>query len=286
MFALQKKEVADGGREWHVQMSTDSGRPTVGRFLIADGELRYQWAQGRDSDENAQKLRRLTLRLQSDSQLHYLSLRTPYMMDPITADFDRGVMRAVEDLGWWGQPEALFVEITSLDGEFPPYAFRDNKRTLKAADDTAVILFGEGDERTLAMTALATLTPKFSLTITPMFKVKTMGSPEEFTASNAQREGNKIKKQHQDATDSLATAKIREEQAASRSQKENLRARMEKLESEIAEYAESLEQMNNLSQVALRLQEKGKIHFRVFYKADDREIDFVRTEPAAEEATP
>jgi hypothetical protein len=200
-------------------------------------------------------------------------------MEPITVDFQRGVMRATDDLGWWGDPQELVVEITACEGGFPVQTFKDDKRMIKAVGDSTVLIFGEGDDRTLAMTAKSSMAPKFILTLEPMFRVASMSSPLPCNAENAPREAKKIAKQLQDEKASLETAKSREAQATSRTQKENLRARITELEAKIADYEKSMEQLKKLDVIARALHGKGKIHFRVFYKVGEHEIDFVRTQP-------
>jgi hypothetical protein len=255
--------------------------------VLKNGELAYQWARGMETNEDARTLRQLGLKLQSASDVHVLALKAPFSADPILADFQRGVMRALFDLGWAGDEEALTVEITSFEGEFPAHEFKDNKRTMKAVGDSTFVFFGEGDDKTLAIKAEVSLTPKLQLVLTPIFKVKTEAKSLPFNASNAKRVGTGIARDLQDKKESLEAMKTREKETSNASEADRLRTFIAKREAEVADLELAFDQMKKLSEFALAVHDKGKIHYRVYYHVGDDQVDLARTEaPAVVEATP
>jgi hypothetical protein len=269
-------------------MAADGAAPaTIGRFVVKDGELAYQWARGMDENENARSLGKLGLKMQSGADVHVLALRAPFARNPIVADFQRDTMRELFDLGWTGDQQALMVEITSFEGEFPEHQFKDDKRTMKAAGDTSVIFFGDGDDKTLAMKADVSLTPKLAIALTPFFKIKTEPKSLPFNASNATRVGNGIAKDLEEKKSSLATLKTKEQDTSNASTAERLRALIAKREAEVADLELAFEQMKKLSGFALAVHGKGKVHYRVYYQVGDDQVDLVRTEERADDgATP
>jgi len=287
-FTMQDMGVSEKGHAWIVSMTVDGAEPkTVGQFLLKEGELAFQWARGMETNEDARALRQLGLKMQSGANAHVLALKTPFFADPIVADFQRGVMRALFDLGWTGDQEALMVEITSFEGEFPAHEFKGDKRTMKAAGDSAFVFFGDGDDKTLALKAEVSLTPKLQLVLSPIFKVKTEAKSLPFNASNAQRVGTGIARDLQDKKESLEALQTREKETSSASEAERLRTAIAKREAEVADLELAFNQMKKLSEFAIAVHDKGKIHYRVYYQVGDDQVDLARTEePAADEPTP
>jgi hypothetical protein len=138
------------------------------------------------------------------------------------------------------------------------------------------IIFGEGDDQTLKIEVESNLSQKLTLTLTLHFKVKSEPKWQPLNAGN--RVNNITLGKIEQKEKSLEAAQRREKAATSRAQKDDAAKRVAEYETELADLKTSLEQLKKLISLAKSMHGKGEIHYRVFYKLGDREIDLVRTE--------
>jgi len=269
----------EGQMTWLVRLksSADGKATAVGRFLLSREQLSYQWAPQATTIKEAQTIRQCVLRLKCGDDAHVLALQTPSVPEPITADFERNSMRALVNVDWSGDPEALRVEITSLEGAFPPHSFESDKKLLKAADDSTRMLLGEEKNRPLAINVETSLTPKLQLVLTPYFQVLRQEQEQRFNVRIASQVSQKIVLGGRKTQEDLAAAEKRKTNSRDDTQTEKIEARIAELKLQLQEYKTSFEQIQKLKEFYQQVHKKGKIHFRVFYTIDEHEIDLVRT---------
>jgi hypothetical protein len=183
----------------------------------------------------------------------------------LTLSLERGGAREQYDLDWVPEASPLQFQITSLEGPLPKHNL-DPQSTMEADGGKLTILFGEAPNQLLALQVNTTMTRRLNVTMAPY--VKFGAKSAKFNLKEVQQAAALATAQYQEMNN-LVTAKIGPEEI--RKQRELLLPQQQAL---AIGYAD-------LFQKALELKDSGKVHFRAFFLAGQRQVEVLKTGQAA-----
>ncbi len=286
-FVLQPTPAADKGSWTFVLMdarnASDNAQP-IGHLRLHDGQILFRWAPDAAQQVAATNLRNCVVRFTRLASTHDLRLRVPQQVTPLTVDLTR--QEVSERWQLKAPPDAQYTRfaITRLEPPFPA-AHTLNPTTPIAADNgKVVVLFGADPAEQVLLLELA---PQLKTALRLECKAYFQVSPK------VDRIPLTLKKL-ESATSFVATRQVHHNLRA-----QNLRAaltqvpatdprhnqltqNLQQAETDLAETSQATARLTALTDLRQSLAAGAAIHFRLFYLADDCEVELLRSSPAAE----
>lgn len=261
----------------------DAAPVTVAELTHVHERLEFTWLVGATQVESVFHLGNCVLRISCGTQTHDLRLRRPERCEPLQVNLKKPTATLRAKITAPPDDARLRFQVLSVSAPWPPLS------TLNPAEPVAVgtgtVRVALGDEAEPDILSL-TLTPQcravFQLTGEATFRLQPNG---EFTPCTAKRlqEAEQWVNQNQTTASSLAqqiralVATLPPSDPAYAVRQAELR----QVEAQLAECTKMTQRMQWLNQTREQVGQGAPIHFRVFYMADDCEVDLLRSDAAA-----
>jgi len=259
---------ASGGtalQDWEVNLTGPEAPLLVAKLGVKEGNLNFQWTPEGAKEANAPYLANCALELSAGTGHHTVAFREPVVGPPMTIELEKqGTAKWVVDL--LPDPKSIHFEVTKLDG-IPRQKF-DPENVMRGVGEDMTVWTGVTDD---AMPLGIKLTSGISgknvqITSFPWVKFEGMKKAEKYSKkvlatgrAGATQRLNALTQQLN------STAKDNEAQR-------NL------LNLEIEALNKGASQVEALTGFIDALQGTGKIHFRVYYLADETtQVDLLVT---------
>ena len=281
-FSIENSDKNPENREWNVQVSkareTTDEPTTIAHLSIIDGQLMFQWTQQALANKVANYLRNcpLTIRVRDFSRT--IVLREPETAEPIMIQFGKRPIRTIlKKMAWAPDPKSLQVEFTQLDGEFVGATFEPEAAVLASGGETTLLL-GQPDPllRFSMKVSMRNARSTMRINVTPFFQVDPGQEPKQLNLKNERVAWNTVLvslRQHQDFLDRL-TEQINGAATADKALFENQK---KQVQDGIFALETAHTRLNQLEATKTSLNEKGVVHFRVYYSAGDEQVELLNT---------
>ncbi len=266
IFTLEPDDQGYRNRAWTIFVGLgDSGeinRAPIAKLALDEKDnLNFQWTPQASEQNAANYLRNCLLDITIGDKSKEIPLREPTVVEPLVVSLDKGGTREQFDLEWAPDPEQLQLEITSLEGPFPKHNF-DPSAAIKAAGGRTAIMFGDPPNQLMMLEVRATMTRKLGVTLAPFLKVG--NQPVKLTLPGIQQAFAQASAQYQQLNN-MVTQKIGPAQ------------RREQMEQLLPQQAAIMQGYGELAEKASALNNTGKVHFRVFFLAGQRQVDVLKS---------
>jgi hypothetical protein len=254
------------------KQAADGQRTDLARLWLEEQTLKFQWLSGAGRGAlwaRSNCLRNCGLLVGVDQQSRWLPLSPPKAVDPLVLDLDSGAARiSLPTAEWMPKVEKLRLQVTGLEGPFPEHK-------LKPADGNPengrveILLSGEKLPGVRLQVALVARGRAASVEVTAVYQLADRVQ-RQLKAKEAVRLSGEfyvLQTGWQSTLDKLSEQDPRRPDA--RRQVDLLR--------------EALDQLKALGNLYQQIHKRGKIHFRVFRAADDRQIELFTTQAAPPE---
>jgi len=268
--------------QWRLLVSeTGSGgtqRQPIATLKLGDGQLGFAWDADAAKHPAAAHLVNCVVRLSSGSNTHDLKLRTAVRGDALTVSFKKPAGNARWKLDALPDPKSVRFEILVLDDPFPKESTLEPAGPIDADGGVVWIKLGRPEQQILAVKITADLSQVFRVEYDCHFQLDPNGKPALLT----RREFQNVERQ------------INQNQLGALNRAQQLRAQLLKHRPDSQEHAQVTEQLkvaDRQLQITAELLEKfmkakellgalengAPVQFRLFYLADDCQVDLLRT---------
>ena len=272
-FEMTAANSGTAKQDWEVNLTGPEGAILVAKIGVKEGNLTFQWTPEGTKEANAPYLGNCALELSAGAGRHVVALREPVTGPPLTVEFEK------PGTGKWlvdhlPDPKSIHFEVTELEG-MPRKKFDGEINVLRGVGEDLTVWTGPSDD---AMPIGIRLTSGISgknlqVTSSPWVKFEGMKKAEKYSKKvlNVNKEG---------ATQRLSL--LTQQREALKKGKET-EAQVNLLDLEIEALSKGASQVDAVTGFIDSLKGIGKIHFRVFYAAEDgAQIDlFVTSKEAA-----
>jgi len=265
---------SSAARAWNVRHVADGTPPTeVGQYRLADGELSFEWSPAAQEDERYAQLENYPLQITAGEETATIAQRVAEELSPITVKVDAGAVRANVPIDNPPENAELMVSVDDLSEEFGEHAW-DPADAIEVGKTTHLRFGSEADPFQLALriTAEQAGPNQVRIETRPMF-----------------REGNSRKWDYfrpEKAAQTLAA--LEQQQAAMDAQYQQIQRRFRNNEAARQQAAalhnrrsaallESIAALQRIDERCQALQDKAQLHFRLYARTGDEEIDLART---------
>ena len=274
-----KMASADDGRaerEWELCLAgsdADKGQ-VIAKLALADGKLTFQWNAEGASQRGASQLRNCLLSMSAGNQEFLLGLRKPIQIDAPTIDLKKPALSLKWDLPAAPDPAAIKIHFTGLDGNLPEFKW-EPAVPLPANKGLAQVRF-TGAHAGLEIDLATSLTRQLEVRLRP-FVNPPQARRMLFSAKTLQQAQQVAENTHRQATLAIIQADQLKNDELKKQHKNLAKQALQRA-------AKTLDQVKAFNKV---LQEgAAKLEFRVIYRADQREIELLRTAGAKSPAGP
>lgn len=268
-FAMSKAP-GTGDTPWQITMTGTNGSVHVADIKLDGKDLKFAWTKQAAAEKDAGLVRNTLLEMRTSTETHYAALREYAKVEPITLSFERRAKNSV-DIPLTDAPDdkLLKVEITGLEGNFPPHNFKPSSQfdpNTSRADEVGILL---GNPPVLAlMVSSRAKSREITLGLEPQFQVtgmqKAMGL-EQAPAMLAQ----------------VSAAVAQQTNLLNQNKKNLSKEQQNSINAQITAGSQLQTQLQQLAQQCEALNGTGKVHFRVYFPVANKEIDIVRSNDPA-----
>lgn len=283
-FVLETSDL-EGGPIWRVLFGDPEKGPEEARELatlrIRDSRLRFAWDDAASQCPAAACLGNCVLRFSRDKHVHELRLRRAKMVEPLKVDLQRAVVKQRWPLPAMPDREQVRFEITQLADPFPHDYNLNPVQPIPAHGTQVMLWFGsENVEHPVLRLALSPqLQSTFRLECKVFFRVTPRVDWIPLTAEKFQTVESFVKRKQRSDNQRAAQARNALSRLPRKSPKRAaLKKACEALEAELAGTSRTSTRLETLRQIRGSMAEGAMLHFRLYYLANDCEVDLVRTE--------
>jgi serine/threonine-protein kinase len=279
-FVLAEGKDDESLGKWNVIMTGAQAPLTIAQFSIQNKQLAFQWTPDGARHEYAPFLGNCKLVLSAGPDQHELALREPLKGESLLVDLEKPGATVKWNLDFLPHPKKLVVEISRLGEAFPAHKFDPSTTMEGLSADTLVWTGADPENALLGIKFESWQSPKF-VQVKATAQLRSGGKAEPL-----------IKRKLQDfikGVDSRRFALLKKQEAmekgkAPKGQESVWKAQLEATKKELDALAATEEQTNKLQQLVEELKGKSEVHFRVYFVADDTQVDLVVTDanPAPE----
>lgn len=250
----------------------------IAQLHLTDGQIQFGWEPNLPASQ-AEMLCNCVVRLRRADEVHDLRLRTPQSAAPLSVDLTR--MEVSERWPLHAPPEASWTrfQIVQLPAPFPAAHTLNPATPVTVDEQKVVVFFGEDPaEQVLLLELTPQLKGAFRLGRRAMFQVSpkleriplTAKKVESTTAlvASIQLQKNLAAQQLRAALGQIPEGDPRRPQVTQS---------LQQAEAELAEASQATGRLTTLAELRQTLAAGGVVHFRLFYLADDCEVELLRT---------
>jgi hypothetical protein len=274
---------------WQVSLTDDKSTEPAPRLVatvrLEQDHLRFQWDAAAPQIEGAAQLGNCVLRLESGTQTHDLRLRATLRAEPLQIDLKKQSTAARAKVSTPPDAKQVRFQITGVDNPLPP------SYTLSPAEPIAVnndaklqmSLGPDAESQVLLLELMPELKTVFQLRCEAYFRVSPIAKPEVLTTKRVAGVELQVA-QNQELANQVAQQK-RSVVVGTAPTDPLYKARQDELnkaDAYLAECTQMTQNMTALAEIRTAVAAGAAIHYRVFFLADDCEVELVRTGPDAE----
>jgi hypothetical protein len=277
MFQLMEVKDEQLSGKWDVVMTVSQTPLTIAQFSVQNEQLTFQWTPKGAMHESASYLSNCKLVLSAGTDQHEISLRKPLNGKSLLVDLEKPgstVKWTVEHLP---DPRKVVVEISRLGEAFPAHKF-DPSPAMEGISDESLIWIGTDPENVV-------LGIKFESSQTAK-AVQVKATAQFKQGSSTKPLLPRTLKSIQNEIDQKRLALIQSEKLLTNQtggndqQKKSRETALKTVKQQQNELNVQGEQFNQLQQLIAELKDRSEVHFRVYYEADDSQVDLVVTDAA------
>jgi serine/threonine protein kinase len=272
-FLLEAANQGTAPRDWEFKIQSEKETPLViATMSLKEDQLVFQWAEEATKQQAAPYLCNCLLSLSAGTGTHQVALRKPVVVEPLAAQVEKPFN---ESWNLESPPpgKQITVEIGPLEGGAPKHKV-DPKTELEAFKDTTYLLAGNTDDALILGFKIDVSMPAKALKIAaqPQYQLTGMPKPLRYLRTTPKELTGLAGSQIEAAQFATAATK------AAKNLKPELKKQAETQASQALEVAQKgMAQVEQLKELVKSLQEGGKIHFRVYFMADDAQVDLINT---------
>jgi serine/threonine-protein kinase len=278
-FTLEPANQGTALRDWEFKLQTEGGAPlVVATMSLKEDQLLFQWADAAIGNSVVPHLCNCVLSMTAGAGKHEVALRKPQILEPITLELDRGGMESKCSLDYLPNSKQVVVELGPMEGG--PTKFKlDPKTQLGALKDSTYLWLGNSDDAlVLGFKIDVSMSAKtLELKGLPQYKIEGMTRPDRYVKTTANRLSQESLAKLQAAT--ISVERLKRLPTSQNRQAETLKAQQLNLASQEVERAQRTQaQVEQLKQLAEAVGGKAKLHYRIYYEADDStKVELVTT---------
>ncbi len=277
-FRLSPVDQSPGARQWDIvhYPKPNSDGDSVARLTREPSNVTFRWTAAAAEHELSAHLCNCLLEISSADTTHVVALREPVTVPVIEIGREmKGAATRPITIEYLPDPRAVMVQITRLDGEFPNAEFRP-ARMMDAVQGECFARFGPPGQKRVLLGFQSTLKSSLQLKIAPYFLVDFEPAPIALTRRNIDDVQQRAKRLEPELVRQLDYAKKSPPQTPRRDEAIGaLNRRVAQCQSVPVQIGELREQFNTYYADG---QGKATIHYRVFLKAGDHQVDLLTTE--------
>jgi eukaryotic-like serine/threonine-protein kinase len=277
-FELREGKDDQSLGKWDVVMTIAQAPLTIAQLSVQNKQLAFQWTADGAKHESSPYLGNCKLVLSAGTDQHEISLRKPMEGESLLVDFEKPgatVKWTVEHLP---DPRKIVVEISRLGEAFPAHKFDPGPTMAGNSADTLVWTGADPENASLGIKFESSQTPKY-VQIKATAQLKQGGSPKVLlprTLKSIEKEIDQTRLGLVNQEKLLST----DPPGATNEQKALRKKTLDNVKKQQDELNAQGEQLNKLQQLLSELKDKSEIHFRVYYLADESQVDLVVTDAA------
>ncbi len=260
--------------KWDVVMTGAQAPFTIAQFSIQNEQLAFQWMPEGARHEYSPFLSNCKLVLSAGADQHELALREPLKGESLLVDLEKPGATVKWNLDFLPDPRKLVVEVARLGEAFPAHNFNPSQSMEDLPDETLVWMGADPENALLGIKFESSQTPKF-VQVKGTGLLKQGGSAKPILSRTLQS----IEKEIDQARFGLVTQeKVLTNQSGGTDDQKKLRKKaLENVKAQQEELNARGEEFNKLQQLVEELKGKSEVHFRVYFLADDTQVDLVVT---------
>ncbi len=259
-------------------------RQAIGQLRLHDGHLQFRWEPAAAAHVFASHLCNCVVRINVPGHTHDLRLRTAQQVTPLMVDLTRPEITERWPLKAPPDAQSTRFIVTRLEPPFPAAHTLAPATPIVADNEKTVALFGaDPSEQVLLLELAPQLKTAFRLECKAFFQLnpkldripltsKKLETATTFVA-NRQVQHNLMAQQLRTALTQVPPTDPRHPQ---------LSQSLQQAEAELAETSQATGRLTALADIRPALAAGAAIHFRLYYLADDCEVDLLRSGPTAE----
>ena len=270
-FDLVAANSGTAPQDWEVNLDGTDGKILVAKLGVKEGNLSFQWTPEGAKEANAPYLANCALELSAGSGHHVVALREPVVGPPLAIEFEKqGTAKWVVD--HLPDPKSIHFEVTKLEGM--PRQKYDPENVMRGVGEDMTVWTGPADETMpLGIKLTSAVTGKnLQVTSAPWLKFEGMKKAEKYSKKilAANKAG---------ATQRLSV--LTQQREVLKKGKET-EAQVNLLDLEIEALSKGASQVEAITGFIDSLKGTGKIHFRIYYAAEEgTEVDLLVTSSEA-----
>ena len=273
-FSLVEGKSDQSLGKWDVVMSGGPEPLTIAQFSVQNNQLAFQWTAEGAKHEYSPFLSNCKLILSAGTDQHELALREPLAGESLLVDLEKPGATVKWNLDQLPDPKLIVVEVSRLGEAFPAHKFDPGPTMEGLSADTLVWTGADPENALLGIKFESSQTPKY-VQVKATGQLRTGGKSEPL-----------IKRKLQDfvkGIDSRRFVLVKKQEAlekgkAPKGQEARWKAELEGTKKELETLATTEEQTKQFQQLVEELKDKSEVHFRVYYVADDTQVDLVVTD--------
>ena len=254
--------------------SEGGGHPAA-QIRLAEGRLQFQWLASAESSDA--QLCNCAVRLTSGTDVHEIRLRTPVKADPLSLSNKK---RPRYELDLPPDPKWVRLQINSVTAPLPAAFALEPAEPIEADGDTVTIRLPEDpDERVLLLEIRSTLKGKsLRLDCDAYFQLNEQVESKILNPKNLRSAQNTVVTNQDQANNIVQTLRAQVGRLPEQSpQRKLLEARQAEAEAVLAKCSAESNRMNVLMQLREALAGGAAVNFRLFYLAEDCEVELLRS---------
>jgi hypothetical protein len=262
---------APGERLWPIEhRAADGAIRAVGEYIVAGDELRFRWADSAQASDEALANAALAVTVGDDVVL--VNQRSPEVAAPLKLAVNSGAISTSTTIEARPPEAKIYFAVDRQDKEFPPHLLQPSEPV--EVDGQIDIVFGEAtDPYRLAMRVAVVENSTGTLRIEARPMIHTAGKGEKwdyFRPKSVLQTLAQLKQQ-----EALIDAQLTQMQERSRRNSLQLQQATELYNRQAAELQTGILTIEKLHALCEELNEQGKLHYRVFAKFGDREVELL-----------
>jgi serine/threonine protein kinase len=291
-FSLEPPNGGTVKDRWEIKI--DQPNEAISGFAIATiartaGALYFRWEKKALTNANSNYVRNCMLQIECGSKSHMLNLRDPGVLTekgepplPMVTTLDKRTISTSLAIPWAPDQDQLHIEITALaivetKARYEPTRV-DPKKDFLASKESVYLVIGEPKPPVLLYKITCRKKPREGLVL-----MATAHIAREFKAkSHPAFSMSRVKSSHDEAKNLLITRLTpQDEEADVARQPPPKKERVERVKQFYRTKRENANAVIKATERIMRAYEtlngKGAIHYRVYVKVNDNEIDLLRT---------
>lgn len=267
-------ESADGGtalRDWDVRLEGNASPVTIAKISGKNDKLFFQWTPEGAKTAGAANFCNCALEISAGSGKHQVVLRQPVVLEePLLIGIDKVAQPLKINLDAAPDPKDLIVEIVSMEGVGG--ATKIDKNQLDASKDYTFVWAGATPASMPLGIKVDTLTAGKGISVmaAPHLKLDGMTKAMRYTKKDFGALKGQVEFEMARGNQML--------QIASKTADRNLKAQQTNEANITMEAAQKANvQVQELTNILAAAQTGGKIHVRVFFKADELQVELANT---------